>query len=88
MNLIKLFQRGIGSGLLTDLNNVRWKHRRGLFNPAFHKQVLNGFFDEFNLKGDLFLEKLRKMSDGKTSVTMLEEFNRTTLDVIGSVYMH
>ena len=25
------------------------------------------------------------MSDGKTSVTMLDEFNRTTLDVIGSV---
>ena len=25
------------------------------------------------------------MSDGKTSINMLEEFNRTTLEVIGSV---
>jgi len=49
---------------------------------------LTGLTDEFNLKGEKFLERLRTMVDGKTSVNMLEEFNRTTLDVIGSVCLN
>ena len=75
----------IGNGLLTDLDNEHWKHRRSMFNPSFHKQVLNGFIDEFNVKGDMLLEKLEKKANGKTVISMLDEFNRATLDVIASV---
>jgi cytochrome P450 len=64
---------------------MRWKHRRALFNPAFNKQVLNSFFDEFNSKGNLLLEKLSRMADGKQQVNMLENFSKVTLDSIASV---
>lgn len=78
--------RFLGHGLVTDLDKKRWKHRRGLFNPAFHKQVLNGFIDEFNSKGDLLLEKLRSLADSEKEVVMLDEFNHTTLDAIATVF--
>ena len=49
------------------------------------KRVLIGFINEFNLKSDHLLEKLRKYSDGKTSLSMMDEFSRTALDVISHV---
>ena len=70
---------------VTDLDKNRWKHRRALFNPSFHKQVLNSFIDEFNTKGDMLLEKLRSIADGNTEVVMLDEFNHATLDAIATV---
>ena len=47
--------------------------------------MLNSFIDEFNNQGDLLLEKLRSMADGKTHVVMLDEFNHATLDDIATV---
>jgi cholesterol 24-hydroxylase len=41
-----------------------------------------GFMTEFNLKADRLLEKLRKYSDGKVSLSMMDQFSRTALDVI------
>lgn len=41
--------------------------------------------DEFNLKSNILLEKLRELADGKTIVTMFEQFNCTALDVISAV---
>jgi cytochrome P450 len=75
----------IPNGLFADLDNNHWKHRRSMFNPSFHKQVLYGLMDEFNLKGDMLLEKIEKKADGKTIISMLDEFNRATLDVIATV---
>jgi hypothetical protein len=40
---------------------------------------------EFNYKGDQLLEKIRKLADGKTIVTLMDEFGRTALDVISHV---
>ena len=78
-------QRYGGYGLVTDLDKTRWKHRRGIFNPAFHKQVLISFMDEFNLKSNLLLEKLRLLADGKKEIKLLNEFHHVTLDVIATV---
>lgn len=72
---------------MTDLDTKRWKHRRGLFNPAFHKQVLASFIDEYNTKGDMLLEKIRSIADGKKEIIMLDEFNHAALDVIATVYV-
>jgi hypothetical protein len=41
--------------------------------------------NEFNSKGDILLEKIRNLADNKTPVTMFNELNRATLDVIASV---
>ncbi len=41
--------------------------------------------DEFNLKSNLLLEKLRLLADGKKEITLLNEFHHVTLDVIATV---
>jgi hypothetical protein len=33
-------KRFLGNGLVTDQNYERWKHRRTLYNPVFHKQYI------------------------------------------------
>lgn len=68
------------------MNHQRWKHRRGLFNPGFHRSVLTTFIDQFNVKADMLSERLRSMADGKTMINLLNELNNTTLDAIAQVY--
>ena len=77
----------MGNGLVTDVDQNRWKHRRALFNPSFHKHVLYGFIDEFNTKSDILLEQMRSMADGKTQITLLDQFNHAALDLIATVYL-
>lgn len=43
------------------------------------------FVNEFNSIGDIFMEKLRKMADGRTMITLFNEINHATLDVIAAV---
>ena len=43
------------------------------------------FVNQFNSKADILMEKLRTKADGKTVVTLLEEFNRVALDAIAQV---
>jgi hypothetical protein len=43
------------------------------------------FIKEFNSNGDILLEKLRGMADGKTQITLLRELNNATLDIIANV---
>lgn len=67
-----------------DIDRFKWKSR-ALFNPALHKQVLYGFMNKFNCKGDLLLEKLKAKANGNTEIKLLDEFNHATLDIIGTV---
>jgi hypothetical protein len=46
---------------------------------------LEQYIDEFNLKGDILLDKLRVLADGKTIVTLFDQFNAMALDVIAAV---
>ncbi|XP_070576311.1 cholesterol 24-hydroxylase-like [Ptychodera flava] len=41
--------------------------------------------DQFNASVDLLIDKLKKRADGKTTVSMLEEFYKLGLDIIGKV---
>ncbi len=41
---------------------------------------------EMNSKADILVEFLRKRADGKTEITLLNEFNHTALDIISSVW--
>ena len=51
----------------------------------FYLSNLNKYMAEFNQKGDILLEKLRKIADGKTIFKLLDEINHTALDAIASV---
>ncbi|RNA33734.1 cholesterol 24-hydroxylase-like, partial [Brachionus plicatilis] len=76
--------RYMGTSLVTSLDNVKHRHRRHIMNPAFSRQALNGFMDEFNTKSDVLMGKLRNLADGRTSIRMLDELNNLTLDVIAA----
>ena len=41
--------------------------------------------EEFNLKSDVLMSKLRTLADGKKVFRMLDELNNLTLDVIAVV---
>lgn len=49
------------------------------------KSNLNLWVKEFNDKSDILMEKLRLLADGKKLITLYQEVNRFTLDVISSV---
>lgn len=78
-------ERALGTGLVTEINKDKWKSSRALFNHAFQRNVLKTFFDEFNEKSNLLMEKLRSKADGKTRITMFPEINKLALDIISSV---
>ena len=33
-------QRWLGNGLVTEIDATKWKHKRSLYNPVFHKQYV------------------------------------------------
>jgi hypothetical protein len=43
------------------------------------------FVNQFNVKADMLLERLRLFSDGKTIVSLFKELNHATLDAIAQV---
>ena len=43
------------------------------------------FMREFNSKADILVDFLKTKADGKTEITLLDEFNHTALDIIASV---
>jgi len=44
------------------------------------------FVNQFNSKADILTEKLRTQADGKTVISLLDEFNRVALDAIAQVF--
>ena len=49
------------------------------------KSVLITFIDQFNVKADILMERLRTMADGKKIVVLLNELKNTALDAIAQV---
>lgn len=78
--------RFIGSGLFTQLNHEKWKQKRRLINPAFHRGYLKDLVPQFNSVADALVTKLSKVADGNTVIDMADEFQKVTLDVIGKVF--
>nr|QUF59386.1 cytochrome p450 CYP3049C1 [Brachionus angularis] len=79
------YERFMGLGLVTETDNERWKKRRAVFNPGFHRGMLMNCLKEFNNKTNILMEKLRTLADDKTQVVLFKEINRMTLDIISSV---
>ena len=77
--------RFLGSGLFTQLDHEKWRHQKRLLSPAFHRGYLKGLVPQFNSVASSLVTKLMDIADGKTVVDMADEFQKTTLDVIGKV---
>lgn len=77
--------RTVGSGLVTEVDDEKWKKSRALFNHGFHRNVLINSMADFNDKTNILMEKLRSKANGKTIVSMNTEINKFALDIISSV---
>ena len=51
-------------------------------------RALIGFMEEFNNNSNILMDKLRSLADGNTSITMLDQINNMTMDVIASVSIY
>lgn len=69
-----------------------WR-RIGHLNPNHWQCIkiccrfLKGLMEQFNTTSDALVAKLQRYTDGKTNVSMLEEFHRISLDLIGKVLL-
>jgi len=75
-------ERLMGEGLVTILDKSKWKERRQMINPAFHRTYLKSLIPNFNKSADILIGKLRSFADGKTTVNMMDEMHKVALDVI------
>ena len=75
-------QRAMGTGLLTNLDDTQWRHRRSLMSPAFHRSYLRNLMCHFNQSSDILLNRLRGEAEKGLDIRMVDAFSLVTLDVI------
>ncbi len=78
-------ERGMGYGLVTNIDEISWHKRRHIMNPAFHRKCLKDFMTNFNDVSNRFLVHMGKVADAGKPVSMVEEFAKVTLDAISQV---
>ena len=78
-------ERGMGYGLVTNTDEVSWRERRHLINPAFHRKRLRDFMSNFNKVCDRFLARMDTVVDDGKPTSMVQEFAKVTLEAISQV---
>ena len=78
-------ERGMGYGLVTNIDEFSWHKRRQIMNPAFHRSCLRNFIMNFNDVSNRFLNHMSKVADSGEPVSMVKEFTKLTLDAINQV---
>ncbi|XP_022089628.1 cholesterol 24-hydroxylase-like [Acanthaster planci] len=78
-------ERFMGTGLVSERDHGVWSIRRAIIDPAFHRRYLKQSMSQFNRSSDLMIKRLLGKADGVAEVTMLDELNKVTLDVIAKV---
>ena len=53
-----------------------------MLTPAFHFQILDGFFDVFNRNANIFVELINKKRLEQTEIDIFPMASRCTLDII------
>ena len=76
-------QRFLGNGLFSDLDRLTWETKRRTFAPLFYRnKLLNDGFPTMNACCDNFLRRLENYADGKTEISLADEFLQVTLETI------
>ena len=78
-------ERGVGYGLVSNTDEISWRKRRRLMNPAFHRKCLRDFLGNFNNVCDRFLARMDTVVEGGKAVSMVSEFAKVTLEAISQV---
>ncbi|XP_057367791.1 cytochrome P450 4C1-like [Daphnia carinata] len=71
----------LGDGLLLSAGD-KWRKDRKLLTPAFHFQILDGFFDVFNRNSEIFVEQIKKRLLVEIEIDVYPMISRCTLDII------
>ncbi len=53
-----------------------------MLTPAFHFQILDGFFDVFNRNANIFVDLINKKRSEQKEVDIYPMASRCTLDII------
>ena len=56
-------QRGIGYGIVTNVDDLSWRKKRHVMTPAFHRKCLKDFMTNFNDVSDRFLTHMGEVAD-------------------------
>nr|UOU03251.1 cytochrome P450 3049D1 [Brachionus rubens] len=78
-------ERFLGSGIVSEMDELKWRERRRIFNHGFKNEFLFECVGRFNLNADEFCEKLKLKADGKNLIDLSELLSEFTLNVISSV---
>ena len=78
-------QRFLGRGLFTDLNRATWESKRRTLNPAFNRNKLFNDLKTMNSCCENFIHRLENLADGKTEVSMADEFLVIALETLVKV---
>lgn len=80
-NSIKKAVRFYGSTIFC-FSGDKWRKDRKLLTPAFHFQILDGFFDVFNRNSEIFVEQIKKRLLVEKEIDIYPMTSRCTLDII------
>lgn len=69
------------TGLLTS-TGAKWKDRRRLLTPAFHKHVLEDYLDTMNEKADIMIKNIKKTMKTDKSIEIQKFITLCALDII------
>ena len=69
------------TGLLTS-TGAKWKHRRRLLTPAFHKQVLEDYLETMNEKSDIMIQNIKTKMKTNKSIEIQKFITLCALDII------
>ncbi|XP_028391236.1 cholesterol 24-hydroxylase-like [Dendronephthya gigantea] len=78
-------ERGMGYGLVTNIDESSWRNRRNTMSAAFHRKCLKDFTTHFNDVSNRFLIRIDKVADKGEPVSMVAEFAKVTLEAISQV---
>ena len=78
-------ERAGGYGVVTNTDEVSWRKRRHLMNPAFHRKRLRDFMSNFNKVCDRFLARMDTVIDDGKPTSMVQEFAKVALEAISQV---
>ena len=78
----KFIEPWMKTGLLTSTGH-KWRTRRRMLTPAFHKHVLEDYLETMNEKADIMIDLIKaKMINGKTEIELQHVITLCTLDII------
>jgi|688.fasta_scaffold468355_1 cytochrome P450 family 4 len=79
VQIIKIITRNV---IRIRTSGNKWRKDRKLLTPAFHFQILDGFFDVFNRNSQILAEQINKKLLDVNEVDIYPMTSRCTLDII------